>query len=449
MSKVIRILSILVVIVSYLVAIVIFTGPFDPPLCSLTIRRFGCPAPIVKGKVEKGYEPVLEAFKKQFETGYSRGAQLSVWKDAKMVVDIYGSYVEENYTDESLQIVFSSTKAMSPLVLAMLEERGLIDWYKPIATYWPEFGQHGKEKLTIAELMRHETGLDGFNNSVPWDVFINLDNEQKAIHKFIEESSPVWVSYTRRAYHAFTRGIIENEIVKRVDPKKRNVGQYYEEEIRKPLGISFWIGLPDEQFKRFHIMHQWPEYYQVARVLFPYYLGILDDDIKHLVDIATGKIKDVRTINAILNPPDTTLNGQLFCRPDALKTISPSTNGVSNAKSLGTILALIANGGELHGVRLLKQDTINRMLAITTPPMKDAGLGISTLFTDGGYAKNVIGKIGDKDFYGWGGWGGSVVQFSPELNVAVSFVMNGMGVHLLGDPRFDVIKKELSQIWKK
>jgi len=367
-----------------------------------------------------------------------------------MVVNIYGSYVEEDYTDNSLQIVFSSTKAMSPIVLAMLEERGLIDWYKPIATYWPEFGQHGKENLTVAELMRHELGLDSFNESIPWNVYLNHDNQQKPMHKYIEETTPQWAPHTRRAYHAVTRGLVENELVKRVDPKKRNVGKFFHEEITQPLGIDFWIGLPDEQFSRFHPMHEWPIYYDIFHVLIPYYLGTLKDkNIKLLLDVVFSK-DPPRCFKSIINTAgQQAVSADDMCLLEALKTVSPSVNGVSNAKSLGKILALLANGGEIDGVQLLKPETITRMLAVTTPPMMDGGIGIISQFTDGGMAKNVILGIGDGDFFGWGGWGGSVVQFSPDLNAAVSFTLNGMGKQLIGDTRFNSIIATLSEIWKK
>jgi len=126
----------------------------------------------------------------------------------------------------------------------------------------------------------------------------------------------------------------------------------------------------------------------------------------------------------------------LICtkKKEGLKAICPAANGVGNAKSLAKILAVIANYGEINGVRLLKKETVQKMVKFSTPVMVDAALGIKTQFTDGGFGS--IPELGfDKCFMGWGGLGGSLAQFCPEKNAVFVYTMTGMLPIILGDER--------------
>jgi len=136
-------------------------------------------------------------------------------------------------------VVHSATKGLAAMALAVAHSRGWLDYEERVATYWPEFAQQGKEKVTVRQLLAHHAGLFAFDESV---VVADLDRlaEVMARHK------PAWESGTRQAYHGLTLGFYEGELMRRVDPRHRTLGQFFQDEIATPLGEDFYIRLPEE-----------------------------------------------------------------------------------------------------------------------------------------------------------------------------------------------------------
>jgi CubicO group peptidase (beta-lactamase class C family) len=139
-------------------------------------------------------------------------------------------------------IVFSATKGLSGLAMALANSRGLFDYDKRISKYWPEFAQQGKDKITIRQLLAHQAGL--FTFDVPVDKSTLADLDLLAV--VLARQKPAWEPGTRQAYHALTLGFYESELLRRVDPKHRTIGQYFQDEIATPLGLDFYIRLPEE-----------------------------------------------------------------------------------------------------------------------------------------------------------------------------------------------------------
>jgi hypothetical protein len=179
---------------------------------------------------------VRDAFEDNFRRGFELGAQLVVHVGGKEVVSLAGAVdglaneFGTPYSADSLQIVFSSTKVMESLVIAMLHDRGRLNLSAPIAQFWPAFAAPGtaKARVTVAELMRHEAGLDAFDAPLPWEAFLG-QGAADVTKRVIESSQPVWSTASRRAYHGLTRGLVANELVKLVDEKHRSLGQFFEE----------------------------------------------------------------------------------------------------------------------------------------------------------------------------------------------------------------------------
>eukprot|EP01125_Pyxidicula_operculata_P010339 TRINITY_DN340_c0_g1_i1.p1 TRINITY_DN340_c0_g1~~TRINITY_DN340_c0_g1_i1.p1 ORF type:complete len:208 (-),score=38.45 TRINITY_DN340_c0_g1_i1:105-728(-) len=176
--------------------------------------------------------------------------------------------------------------------------------------------------------------------------------------------------------------------------------------------------------------------YFMTKYLAPYLLGIAPENIKSLLDVFSDK----ETFMA--KRPTLSNEGGSFAEnmnvPDVYMTEMPSVNGLCNAKSLGIILNMLANYGEVNGVRILKKETVEDMLKLTTSSMMDAWLGRgNTTFTDGGYGCNLFNNLsGDTaKWYGWVGYGGSISQFCPERKLSFTYTMNGIAFSLLGDHR--------------
>lgn len=299
---------------------------------------------------------------------------MSIWHKNEPIIEGYGSYTENNYTRESVQVVFSVTDVMTSMVIAVLQDRHFLKYSDKVATYWPEFAQNGKENITIAQVLRHESGLDIFEQPITWGQFVNhLGESEEPIHKLIERTTPAFPPAIR-SLHGFTRGIILDEIAKRVDPSKRRLSQIWEDEIRKPLKIDCFMGLPSELMNRFHISQKWSGSYQFIHLMLPYmvYPSIVDPGTRKILDLYSDKEGWPRRLEKLMQFPRTTTKGGYAATEDFITSGQPSIGGICSADGLGKALAVMANKGSLNGFKLLSSDGFERSIAVTTPAMYDA-----------------------------------------------------------------------------
>ena len=138
-------------------------------------------------------------------------------------------------------LVYSATKGLAAMTLALAHSRRWLDYDERIASYWPEFAQHGKDRITVRQLLAHQAGLFAFDEPVDRDTVADLDR----LAAVMARQTPAWEPGTRQAYHAITLGFYESELLRRVDPQHRSLGQFFEDEIARPLGIDAYIRLPE------------------------------------------------------------------------------------------------------------------------------------------------------------------------------------------------------------
>jgi CubicO group peptidase (beta-lactamase class C family) len=202
----------------------------------------------VDGLVEPGFETVRDAFVRNFEQHGEVGAGFSLHVEGRKVVDIWGGIADQDsgrsYDEDTLQLVFSTTKGATATCLNLLVQRGLVDVDQPVATYWPEFAQAGKEHIPVRWLMCHKAGLPTIDKRLSLDEILAWDPLIEAL----EVQEPFWEPGTQHGYHALTFGHLLGEVIRRVDG--RSLGQFFAEEIAKPLGLEFWIGLPESEEHR-------------------------------------------------------------------------------------------------------------------------------------------------------------------------------------------------------
>src|SRR5690606_28900555 len=139
----------------------------------------------------------------------------------------------------TIVIVMSSTKGLSAMTLAVARARGWIDYDAPVARYWPEFAQSGKDAITVRQLLGHEAGLVLLDEKLPVETLFELDQ----VARVLARQTPAWPPGTRHGYHTMTLGFYMQELIRRVDPAHRTLGRFFHEEIAEPLGLEFWIGL--------------------------------------------------------------------------------------------------------------------------------------------------------------------------------------------------------------
>src|SRR5256886_12623511 len=189
-------------------------------------------------------------FLENFEKFGELGAAVSVWQDGRPILDLYGGFQnarrQKPWSKDTLILIWSATKGVgSACVLHVLQENK-IDIDRRVAEFWPEFAQAGKDKITLAQLLSHQAGLCALDRRV--DV---LDYD--AVIGALEAQRPLWPPGTAHGYHARTFGFLLDELVRRIAGK--TLSDYWQKNFARPLGLDFWIGLPEEQNSRVATMY--------------------------------------------------------------------------------------------------------------------------------------------------------------------------------------------------
>jgi CubicO group peptidase (beta-lactamase class C family) len=199
----------------------------------------------IGGTTDNGWEFVRDLLKENLVEERDLGTSVSIYHQGKLVVNLWGGWFDRSFTkpydNNTLQLVFSTTKGLVAIAAALCVEKGLIDYSELVTKYWPEYGQNGKENTTVADILSHRAGLP--IESGPVEQFLNWT----AMVHSLEEQKPLWSPGTAHSYHALTYGWLAGELIRRVDPKKRTFGQFIQEEIANKIGIEFYVGLPAEE----------------------------------------------------------------------------------------------------------------------------------------------------------------------------------------------------------
>jgi len=363
----------------------------------------------VQGYCDEKFAAVKEAFRKNFEANLEVGASFAATVDGKFVVDIWGGYADAAMTrpweKDTIVNVFSTTKVMTAICAHMLIDRGQLDVDAPVAKYWPEFAQAGKEKIPVRYLLSHQSGVAVFDEPIPVEALYDWER----IIKMLEKQKPEWEPGKHCGYHALTFGYLIGEVVRRITGK--TLGTFFREEVAAPLNADFHIGVPEEHDYRVGEMITPP-------VLKPGEPGYVEIDPDSLI----GKY--------MTNPPVTDYNKGKAWRAAEI----PAANGHGNARSMARVGAAMACGGELDGVRLMGLPTIEKAIEeqcydtdlVTNMPVR-YGLGFGLVSKDVPIGPN------PRTFY-WGGAGGSLMVVDLDARLSWSYVMNKM-VMVPGDMR--------------
>lgn len=357
----------------------------------------------ISGYVTPGFEPVREAFEENFTAGLELGAGFSAYLDGELIIDLEGGFTDRKGTKlwgaDTLVPVYSVSKGISALVVAMLVEQGKLNYETRLAHYWPEFGAHGKDKVTVGEALSHQAGVPGF--ATPIDPALWLD--PPALAARLAKESPLWTPGTGSGYHPTSWGYLVGELVLRVSG--RTLGTILREDICVPLGIDFHIGLPEEEHER------------VADLKRPNALPDL------------GEVTQEAHI-AFLSKWASPSRGGAEWREVEI----PSANGHGTASAVARLYSVIADRGRLGDMVLFGPDTY---AAFTRPRCagRDRVLPFDMTFGAGIMANTNLAFGPNRNSFGHSGWGGSAAMGDPDRNVSAAYVMNRQSNILLGDPR--------------
>ena len=352
------------------------------------------------------FEAVRDAFQENFATGDELGASVCVVHDGKVVVDLWGGHSApsgEPWQKDTIVNVYSTTKTMAAVCILMLADRGLVDFDAPVARYWPEFAQNGKEGVLVRHVMSHSAGLAGFDSRVEIEELYNWDD----ICTRLARQAPWWEPGTASGYHAITQGYLQGEILRRVDG--RSLGTFFREEVATPLDVDFHIGLATQHDDR------------VGEMVPP--TATMDQISGDPDSIATRTFRSA------------TLTGREPQTRAWRAAEIPAAGGIGNARAVARVHGAIAAGGALDGVRLMALETVARAQQQQING-KDLVLGVWMLFGLGFGLMNPRNPFTPSPgaFY-WGGWGGSIAVVDPDTRTSIAYVMNRMGESTLGDQR--------------
>jgi CubicO group peptidase (beta-lactamase class C family) len=387
---------------------------------------------VTEGICEPGFERVAEAFQQNFDSKGEVGASVCVTVGGATVVDLWGGAADPKtgapWTRDTVSIVFSCTKGATALCAHVLASRGKLDLDAPVVELWPEFGQKGKERVTTRMMLDHSSGVPALRAPVKdsgpyeWDYMTAR----------LAEEEPFWPPGTRNGYHGFTFGWTVGEMVRRASG--RSLGAFFRDKVTAPLGLDFWIGLPEEIEAR------------VAPVI-PYVYKASDAKTPFMVDLATRRDSIAALFYFNVGAWRT---GGANTRAGHAAEIG-AANGITNARGLAGMYAPLANDGLMRGGgKLVDGKTLARMGEVSTATHDDATLRIPTRFAPG-FMKSMDNRkrsLGAKLFgedvdsvimgsaaFGHVGAGGSLGFADPAAGLSFGYTMNRMGPGLLMNER--------------
>ena len=363
------------------------------------------------GTCKPGFEAVRDAFEANFAEGLEVGAAAAVTLDGEFVVDIWGGDADTDGTPwqrDTIVNVYSTTKTMAATCMLMLADRGELDFDAPVAQYWPEFAQNGKEGVLVSHVMAHTAGVPGFD---PPLATIEQLYDLEAIADNLAAQAPWWEPGTASGYHAISQGNLQSEILYRITG--RRMADWFRSEVAEPLGADFWMSVPASEDHR------------VGALVPPVFSG--DKLTINGQDVSADSI----AVRALLSAPMTAT--EPATREWRAAEI-PAAGGFGNARSIARIHAALACGGTLNGVRLMSEAGVRRALDEQTDGIDQVlmvrlrhGLGFG--FQLGETFTTEPGQMF------WGGWGGSLAAIDLDARLSIAYVMNRMDADLMGDMR--------------
>lgn len=377
----------------------------------------------IDGDVDEGFGPVADEFRRNFASRGDVGAALAVYRDGRAVVDLWGGMRDSTrslpWQRDTMVPVFSTTKGVSALVVASLRSKGLLDWDERVAAYWPEFAAEGKDAVTVRQLLAHEAGLAVIDTRLRTRDLLDLD----ALGRVLAAQRPAWEAGTRRGYHAISLGLYQNELVRRVDPQHRTIGGVLAEDFVEPLGLRFYIGLPDDvDLDEVAVLGR-----LAPRAAMRQLAGVPWPLARELANRRSA------TYLSLTNPG--LARADRFTQRHVLKPELPSSNGVGTPRSVAELYGAAAVGSPKLPIDAV---TLSELAEPVTARVRTDLLLRARRAYALGFSRPVpdfwFGSPGGRSF-GTPGLGGSFGFADPDARVGYCFAPNRLGIRLSDDPR--------------
>jgi len=382
----------------------------------------------IGGEVACGFEAVREAFAENFRRRRELGGAVCAYVRGEKVVDLWGGVriksTSEPWNEDTMVIVHSTTKGLAAMTLAVAHSRGWLDYEERVSRYWPEFAQQGKERVTVRQLLAHSAGLYALDEPVNRALVRDLDR----LAAVLARQKPAWPPGSRQGYHAVTLGFYEGELLRRVDPQHRTLGQFFDDEIAGPLGLDVYIRLPGD-IPNARLATLAPPRKRDMLFGFPPRL---------LLEVVNRRSKIVRALRGSELPIDTE-------RVYARNLEIPAGGAVGTARAIAQAYSVFATGGaELK----LRPETLDQLAAPAVRPAYgffDECMKGEVEFSLGFMKPNAAWPFGSPAAFGAPGAGGSIGFADPTTAVGYAYVTSQSGVSVTGDPREVALRDALHE----
>jgi CubicO group peptidase (beta-lactamase class C family) len=365
----------------------------------------------VEGYCDPRFERVREAFAASFSKG-EVGAGVSVTIAGEPVVQLFAGHADAQksrpWERDTIVNVYSTTKGMTAICALRLVDEGRLDLAAPVAEYWPEFAQAGKQDIPVRYLLSHRAGLVALSRDLPPEKRLDWDRMVEAL----AAQKPWWEPGTKHGYHALTYGYLVGEIVRRVDG--RSLGNYFREEIAEPLGADFQIGFGAEHDVRCADLLEAPPLPPDAPDVFE--LARRNPDSLQARVFGSGGIGAFST------------NGRAWRAAEV-----PAANGHGTAAALARVYGALACGGQVDGVRVLSAEGVERATTEQSFGKDEVLAPLETRFGLGFMLTQPMIPFGPNPrSFGHPGAGGSIAFADPGAELGFGYVMNQMQMGLAG-----------------
>jgi len=368
---------------------------------------------------------VREVFSDNFSKRGELGASFCAYKDGRKVADLWGGVADLDsgalWEEDTLCLIFSSTKGVVAACCLMLADRGKLDYDAPIATYWPEFAREGKDAITVRQLMNHRSGLAGIETPLTIDDFAAWDPVVAAM----EAQKPMWEPGTAQGYHGVSYGPFMSELFRRVEG--RTVGRFLADEVAGPLGAELHIGLPEALDDRVAMLYPMTMGQRIIKAL-PY---IMFNDCVERRLLKAIRDKSSLTSRAFASPAELGVRGVHNFNLKRVRRLElPWANGIATARGLARMYAVLAEGGELDGVRLVRSETIEPVKPRQTFEPRDRILHKPLGWSQGFIKEEPHLFSPNLESFGHPGAGGALGFCDPTRRMAWGYTMNKLDFRL-------------------
>ncbi|MCP9262048.1 Beta-lactamase [Dirofilaria immitis] len=340
---------------------------------------------IVDGDCDSRFDRVKQVFHNNFTQRWeSEGAAFAVYFKGEKVVDLWGGYADSashrKWKNDTMTLLFSCTKSICGICFAMLVDRGQVSYRDLVTKYWPEFGQNNKENITVAMLLSHQ----------------RLETNVKDF----EDQKPNWTPGQAVGYHVMTFGWLVDQLIRRIDPAKRSLSQFFKEEIAEPNNLDLIIGAPIELEHRIARLASGSKFLAARELLeYPALIKILWNGLFTPMNLGNRMLRNVQQNFSWMGNSTT-----MFNNPEIRSLNIPAATGMGTARSLAKLHALVLEG------KLLKEKTVAQLFVDPT------------VWNE----MDLVLSINDQWLVGHPGLGGQNVKMDLTNEVAFAYLCNGL-----------------------